>query len=453
MDQSSSNFDQSKVTLELDQIQSLILRARPIPYYGTVVVVEIKNKEAGKTLIKNLLPELTTSVNWHHSHEGSSSIAISYKGFEALGLPAETLESFPKEFKVGMAARHEKLTDTGENHPDNWQHPFKDSNIHIVVNVIAQTEADWKQKLQNVRDKFNDISGYNIVAMGDFSATEKVRNAFGFRDGLSNPEIDGSGVDVPPGYGRAIKPGEFIIGYPGEAGNVDDTIKPLAFSKNGSFVALRKYQSKVHLFNQFLHKNGKTPEDRELLAAKLFGRWRSGAPLALSPIADDSELATDKMRINNFDFKGDEYGRVTPLSCHMRRMYPRDTKMAVMSDLNMHRIIRRGAGFGGVPGDDFLEDDGKERGLYFMGISAKAMQTMEFLQSEWVNNGNFINHGEEKDPIIGLQEEGKDGVFTLPKAEGGRTRVNGVKTFNRMLGGEYFFIPGINGLNWILEQE
>ncbi|MBL3546583.1 Dyp-type peroxidase family [Chryseobacterium rhizosphaerae] len=453
MDHNSSRFDESKVTLELDQIQSIILRSRPIPYFGTVVLVEIKDKEAGKTLIKNLLPELTTSVNWHNSNNGAATIAISYKGFIALGLPKETLDSFPNEFKAGMAGRHEKLTDYGENHPDNWQYPYKDNNIHILVNIIADSEEKWKNKLKSVRDKFEDISGYTIIAMGDFSATEKVTNAFGFRDGLSQPEVDGSGVDIPPGYGRAVKAGEFIIGYPGEAGNIDESIKPLAFSKNGSFVALRKYRSNVHLFNQFLHKNGKTPEERELLAAKLFGRWRSGVPLALSPKADDPELATDRTKINNFDFKDDDYGRKTPLSCHMRRMYPRDTKMAVMSDLNMHRIIRRGVAYGGVPGDDFLEDDGKERGLYFLGISAKAMQTMEFLQSEWGNTGNFINHGDEKDPVIGVVKEDEDGVFTLPKEEGGRVRIHGVKTFNTLVGGEYLFIPGINGLKWILDQE
>ena len=49
----------------------------------------------------------------------------------------------------------------------------------------------------------------------------------------------------------------------------------------------------------------------------------------------------------------------------------------------------------------------------FLFISAKAMATIEFLQQEWINDGNFIGAGDERDPIIGLQEEGA--TFTIPK--------------------------------------
>jgi hypothetical protein len=37
-------------------------------------------------------------------------------------------------------------------------------------------------------------------------------------DGKTQPAIEGSGVDPLPGQGRPIKAGEFILGYPGEAG-------------------------------------------------------------------------------------------------------------------------------------------------------------------------------------------------------------------------------------------
>ena len=42
-------------------------------------------------------------------------------------------------------------------------------------------------------------------------------------------------------------------------------------------------------------------------------------------------------------------------------------------------------------------------GAYFLFISAKAMATIEFLQQEWINDGNFMGLGGERDPIIGLQ--------------------------------------------------
>jgi hypothetical protein len=45
------------------------------------------------------------------------------------------------------------------------------------------------------------------------------------------------------------------------------------------------------------------------------------------------------------------------------------------------------------------------------------MATMEFLQSEWINNGNFMNLGDERDPNVGLQEDGA--TFTIPQHPAG----------------------------------
>jgi deferrochelatase/peroxidase EfeB len=58
-------------------------------------------------------------------------------------------------------------------------------------------------------------------------------------------------------------------------------------------------------------------------------------------------------------------------------------------------------------------DDEVPRAAYFLFISAKAMATIEFLQQEWIKDGNFIDAGNERDPIVGLQEEGA--TFTIPK--------------------------------------
>ena len=59
--------------------------------------------------------------------------------------------------------------------------------------------------------------------------------------------------------------------------------QPELLGRNGTYVGIRKYQSRVGAFNRFLREHADTPEERELLAAKLVGRWRSGAPLTLAP--------------------------------------------------------------------------------------------------------------------------------------------------------------------------
>ena len=156
------------------------------------------------------------------------------------------------------------------------------------------------------------------------------------------------------------------------------------------------------------------------------------------------------MRNNDFTYAADPDGRQVPLGSHMRRMNPRDTKMAVLADVNIHRIIRRSTTYGAPYDPDAIsqQDDETARGLYFIFISAKAMATMEFLQQEWINNGNFMSLGDERDPNVGLQEDGA--TFTIPQ-EPVRRRIHGIETFNVLRGGEYFFMPSLSALKWTRE--
>ena len=133
-------------------------------------------------------------------------------------------------------------------------------------------------------------------------------------------------------------------------------------------------------------------------------------------------------------------------------MNPRDTQLTRLTDVNIHRLIRRGTTYGKPYDTNALseEEDEIPRGAIFLFISAKAMATMEFLQQEWINEGEFIGAGDERDPIIGRQED--DATFTIPK-EPARRRVHGLETFNVLRGGEYFFMPSISALKWLANLE
>ena len=300
------------------------------------------------------------------------------------------------------------------------------------------------------RQQYHGFSGVTVLHTQDFGAQPGDLNPMGYRDSIGQPAIEGSGVDPLPGQGRPIKAGEFILGYPGEAGVPLPMPQPDVLGRNGTFLGLRKYQTRVGAFNRFLRDNAQTDEERELLAAKLVGRWRSGAPLTLAPVKDDSALGQDPQRNNDFNYANDPEGKQAPLGCHMRRMNPRDTKMPVLTDVNLHRIIRRSTTFGAPydPNAFSDRDDEIPRGLFFLFISAKAMATMEFLQREWINGGNFTGLGEERDPIVGLQEEGA--TFTIPKAPV-RRRIHGIHTFNVLRGGEYMFMPSLSALKWLAD--
>ena len=85
--------------------------------------------------------------------------------------------------------------------------------------------------------------------------------------------------------------------------------RPPGSRRNGSYLVFRQLRQDVRGFWSFLDQATKRPDgssdpDRRLrLAAKMVGRWPSGAPLALSPDDDDPLLA------NANDFAYHRYDR------------------------------------------------------------------------------------------------------------------------------------------------
>ena len=188
--------------------------------------------------------------------------------------------------------------------------------------------------------------GVEVLSTLDLEATppfDYAHDHFGYRDRLSQPVIEGNGEVPTPGSGAPLKPGEFILGYPDESGQPYPMPQPELLSRNGSFMAYRRMEEHVGKFRDFLRQHGPTPEEQELLAAKLMGRWRSGAPLVLAPDKDDPALGADLQRNNDFNYKQmDPHGYAVPLGSHVRRMNPRDTA----ANMNRRRMIRRGATYG-----------------------------------------------------------------------------------------------------------
>jgi deferrochelatase/peroxidase EfeB len=442
------------VTVELDDIQATVLRYRPEPYYGTHVMLQVTDARAGREFLRRLAPHVASAADWWKAGEPWIAVALTYPGLAALGVPSDSLESFQEAFRLGMAARSDYLLDRGDNDPKHWDPPFGEGAVHIGVSVFSDSEETWRGTMELARRQCEGYPGLTVLVTQDFGAQPGDLNPLGYRDSIGQPAIEGSGVEPLPGQGPAIKAGEFILGYPGEAGAPLPMPEPDVLGRNGTFAGLRKYQSRVGAFNRFLRAHADTEEEREWLAAKLVGRWRSGAPLTLAPAQDDPVLGADPRRNNDFTYAADQDGRQVPRGAHMRRMNPRDTEMALLADVNLHRIIRRSTTFGAPYDPDAVSerDDEVPRGLYFIFISAKAMATLEFLQREWINDGNFMSLDDERDPNVGLQEPGA--TFTIPQAPV-RRRVHGIETFNVLRGGEYFFVPSLSALRWLgnLEED
>lgn len=432
--------------LELADIQGIVLRRRPTPYHGTHALLRIDDAAEGREMLRRLIPHIVSAADWENGRDLWVAVMLTYAGLAALGTPPESLASFPKEMRDGMASRAEALGDTGESSPDHWLPPYGTGEIHVALTILADTEEIWREKIALALAQIDDLPGISLLGRNDFAQLPGGRTSLGYKDGISFPCIAGSSVPPLTGAGPEIAAGEFIFGYPGEAGTLLPMPFPDALGRNGTLIGFRKLHTRVADFRRFLRANANSEAEEEKLAAKLLGRWRSGAPLALAPDKDDPLLAEDHARNNNFDYADDPKGLVCPFGAHIRRSNPRETPMPVLTDVNLHRIIRHGTTYGPPLPDGVLEDDGAERGIFFIFLSARAPATFEFLKSHWTNDGNFLNLGTEKDPIAGAHDG--TGVFTIPQRPI-RRRLQGLSAFTVTRGGEYGFLPSLSALRWL----
>jgi Dyp-type peroxidase family len=275
------------------------------------------------------------------------------------------------------------------------------------------------------------------------------RTTFGFRDGISHPNIEGVGLPGSNPQEVPIKAGEFILGYPDETGSLPPMPSPDVLGRNGTYAAVRKIHTNVAAWRRYLRANSSSAEEEALLAAKLVGRWPSGAPLTLAPEHDDPELAADPRRVNNFLYReNDDRGYRCPAGAHIRRTNPRDS--TIIGDARMHRLIRRGTTYGPPLPEGVLEDDGADRGLVGVFLGAHLERQFEFIKAEWVNDGNFIGYPGEKDPVAG--HHGGTGSVTIPEKPV-RRRLQNLPSFVVTRGGEYCFVPGLRALRWLAELE
>lgn len=433
--------------LEVSDIQATILRPRPSPYKGEYVVLRIDEAAQGRELLRRIIPYVAPAEDWWvPSIPAWLGIAFTYQGLKALGLPKVSLDSFPEEFRQGMAARASILNDIGDNAPANWEYPFGTSDMHVALAIYSKDDKSLELVLEQAHQSHRDLPKISVVYRMKFSELPDGRNPFGFKDGLHNPHIEGSGADPPPGYEPTVKAGEFIMGYPDEIGEIATSPQPEVLRRNGTFIAFRKFHTRVAAFRKYLHEHASSPEEEELIAAKMVGRWRSGAPLVLTPEHDDPALGTNPNRNNNFTYADDKEGLKCPFSAHIRRLNPRDALNDDLVAVNLHHILRRATNYGPPLPEGILEDDGVQRGGVFLLVGAHIKRQFEFLQSQWVTDGNFIHQGTEQDPIIGNNEG--DGIFTIPKRPV-RRRLHGLPRFVVVRGGEYFFMPGLNALKWL----
>jgi len=451
MTQAATPTPAATAVLEMHDIQSGVLRPRQAPYVATYLGVRIDDRADGHELLKRLTPLVASAATATNS--GSDTwvmVALSYHGLEALGVPEASLDSFSPAFQQGMAARAAELGDVGNNAPEHWEKPLGTSALHVVIAATAPDRPRLDRVLERARQAHGGLPGVSAIFRQDCAQLPTRREHFGYKDGIGQPAIQGSGLTGGNPQEAPLKAGEFVLGYLDESGRLPPMPQPDVLGRNGSYVAFRKLYQDVATFRRYLAAHSTSAADEERLAAKMVGRWRSGAPLARAPERDDPDLAADPKRNNDFLYYDDDpKGFKTPPGAHIRRMNPRDEFKHEAVQVNRHRVLRRGMSYGPPLPEGILEDDGVERGIVFIFVGADLERQFEFVQSEWVNQGTFIGAPEEKDALTGANDG--SGMFTIPK-QPIRQRLQGLPQFVINRGGEYCFVPGLRALQWLANR-
>jgi Dyp-type peroxidase family len=469
------------MNIEKEDVQGIITKGYSELPACTFLLLVIKDPSAARLWLKNITPAVTHS-NIKHP-QAALNIAFTFEGLKVLGLSKDSLDSFPLELEDGMTTPHKQLFlgDFDESAPASWEWGGnQNESIHILVMLYAATDSELQKISASHRRQF-DQHGLAEIKELPTAVLSKRKEHFGFHDGISQPTIAGlDRKDIPE---NTVATGEFIMGYKNSYGqypaspmvseNIGDcqqlqiTSEPgkRDLGRNGSYLVFRQMEQDVELFWKYMDKStthdGKCDAPEMIkLAAKMVGRWPSGAPVTICPDEDKQDMEN----MNNFDYRThDAIGLKCPVGSHIRRTNPRDmldTDRKTSIDVtNKHRLLRRGRSYGkpvceSLDPQDILKQKNilDKRGLYFICVNADIGRQFEFVQNAWVNNPKFLSLYDERDPVIGnnLHPEypEKTGVFSIPTGSM-RDRHSDIPRFTTVKGGAYFFLPGIKALRYL----
>src|SRR5215211_1830056 len=298
------------VSLELDDLQSGVLHPRPSPYVGTYLLLRIDDRRAGRELVRRLHPVVSAGQPASDPARGAwVTVALTHQGLQALGVPQESLDSFTPEFRQGMAARAAEL---GDSSPANWERPLGTPDVHVALAALSPDAARLAAVVGRARRAHQELPGVEVIWRQDCYQLPTGRTSFGFKDGIGQPAVEGSGIPGSNPRERPIKAGEFLLGYPDETGSLPPMPTPEGLGRNGTYIVFRKLHTRVAAYRRYLRERASSREEEARLGAKMVGRWQSGAPLALSPDHDDPQLGADPVRNNDFDYHDDLRGFKCP---------------------------------------------------------------------------------------------------------------------------------------------
>ena len=476
--------------MELDRkdIQGLVVSSYKHLPCAAFLLLRIDDAGRARAWLRASMGEITASER--RQGDSSTNVAFTWTGLKNLDLSQTALSTFSLPFQEGMGTNHRSriLGDTDGNAPSNWDWGGNAANqVDLLLLLYGKDENVLKSRLLAKREQLAATGGLEEVALLEAHRQPDSHEHFGFNDGIGQPVMEGTGNKdrqlKRTHHATELPAGEFLMGHPNvygviadgpvvsagadpgnclapirtEAGRLNVTLGMHDLGLNGTYLVLRQLAQDVAKFWNFLDaatrdgNGGGDPVAREHLGAKFVGRWKSGAPLVLSPQQDNPAL----MNENNFDYLAtDGQGTACPIGAHIRRSNPRDSlgpdAPTALNSANRHRILRRGRSYGNRIADPMV-DDGAKRGLIFICLNSDIERQFKFVQQTWLNNPVFGGLDGEVDPLVGNLAKGDCGYTVQSRPM--RSRVHNLERFVTLKGGAYFFLPSIRALRYLASLE
>lgn len=462
------------MAIDLDNVQGVIPRGYNYPY-SSYLFFHFPDADAGRAFLAWARPLVTHGGTWPAGAkpEPLLNVGLTFEGLKAIGLAAilarlnanlvvdpapgwPLRNPFPDEFVNPPSPRS-----LGDLQPPNdpahwWNGRFGTEAIHASLHLHAQTEAVLDAIIAEARRQARSAGVEELVANADGTPLGGAvvpggKVHFGYVDGIGQPDVDWT--STPPAAGK-VDLRHFLLGYstpeipsspaPGLTGDL---------FRDGCYVGFRWLSQDVPGFERFLDANAHlvapgrpAGEGRELLAAKLMGRWRDGTPLALSPDRPDPTLID-----RPFSFAADPDGTACPFSSHVRVANARDQALSPFVTDGVPRLLRRGSSYG--PEWEAGRNDAAERGL--IGLFLCASLDRQFLQIlRWMNANTFspVFDGQplgRQDPLFGSDAMRRSPTFLVPAAGGG-VEVPLPRPFVTSRGTAYLLLPSLSTLDRLL---
>ena len=467
--------------LETSEIQAFIIQDYKQMGSSKYYLMHVTDSAIAKKFLSSIAEEITNMDS--SIKEFKLNIGFTSEGLKNIGLDSINIASFSREFREGMDTDHRNrlLGDYDSSSPAHWTWGRRKSGneiidtIDLILMVFGKDESTADKYYNELKSKFGD--GLKQVHVLNGSPLPNDKEHFGFKDGISQPVIKGSGVSSLPQ--DEIETGEFILGYKneyhiypdspllkkeqGNPGLLKDDIEYKKYKdlgRNGTYFVLRQLKEDVNGFWNSLNERTKNPDgslnadESIFLAAKMMGRWPSGAPLVKYPEKDPGGSNND----NDFLYvEEDKHGLKCPFGAHIRRTNPRDhfeeSPPGVSKKLTRrHRIMRRVRSYGeNFIGSPTQHTPIEEVGLLFGCFNANISKQFEFIQYSWANYPKFKQLYADPDPFIGVREYPKSGEeqnFTIPQETANRV-ITGLQNFVTVKGGAYFFFPSVSTVKFL----